>query len=193
MSQNIRTKTKTQARLQAKGQTLSPELWEYVHSSKSTAEIAARFGISLSTLTVRAKRAGLTLRKRGRWPLSEPSSVQKEILAFAAIHGGNEAALRFGISKQRVSKLQRRWSASTVLGQVNAKNGRFTANPCKIRFYLEPAVFDQLEKVLKHPWFPGVSSRNEAARLIVTMFLAGEIRSLKNGRVAPEKREAGSR
>src|SRR4051812_7034560 len=88
---------------------LSPELLEFLNSPVSTTEIAARYGISPSTLTVRAKRAGLPLRKRGCHPLKEPTPSQKEILAVAAVHGCQGAAVRFDLSKQRVNKLQHRW------------------------------------------------------------------------------------
>lgn len=169
---------------QRKALTLSPELWEFVNSPVPTSEIAARYGISPATLTVRAKRAGLPLRKRGRWPLSAPTPHQKKILAFAAIHGCQRAALRFDLSKQRVNKLQHRWKLwMTANPDLKTKTiKRCKAKQCIVRFRLGPASFHQLRKLLQHPWFHQLGSANQAAREIVNIFLAGEIRSLKSAR-----------
>src|SRR4051812_44751888 len=104
-----KAKNRTPRKRQGKALKLSPELFEFVNSPVSTTEIAARYGICPATLTVRAKRAGLPLRKRGRHPSKEPTPLQKKILAFAAVHGCQVSALRFGLSKQRVNALQHRW------------------------------------------------------------------------------------
>ena len=164
---------------------LSPELWEFVNLSVPTSEIAARYGISPATLTVRAKRAGLPLRKRGRHLLKEPTPLQKKILAFAAIHGCQQAALRFDLSKQRVNALQHRWKSWVAANpDLEPKTtNRRKANQYAVQFHLGPESFNQLRKLLQHPWFRRLESTNQAAREIVNIFLSGEIRSLKSSRV----------
>ena len=63
-----KAKKKTPRNRPGKALELSPELLEFVNSAVSTTEIAARYGISPATLTMRAKRAGLPLRQRGVIP-----------------------------------------------------------------------------------------------------------------------------
>ena len=163
---------------------LSPELWEFVNSSVRTSEIAARYGISPATLTVRAKRAGLPLRKRGRRLLKEPTPLQMKILTFAAIHGCQRAAGRFDLSKQRVNKIQHRWkswmAANPDLEPKATK--RRKANQHTVRFHLGPDSFNQLKKLLQHPWFRRLESTNQAAREIVNIFLSGQIRAANSSR-----------
>jgi hypothetical protein len=164
--------------------TLSPELWEFMNSAVPSREIAARYGISPATLTVRAKRAGLPLRKRGRWPLTAPTPDQKKILAFAAIQGCQRAASLFGLSKQRVNKLQHRWK-SWLTSNPDLKTK--IINGCKInqhivRFPLKPASFHQLRKLLQHPLFHQLESVNQIAGEIVESFLASKKPSLKSER-----------
>jgi hypothetical protein len=161
---------------------LSPELLEFVNSPVPTTEIAARYGISPATLTVRAKRAGLPLRKRGRHLSKEPTPLQRKILALAAVHGCQVAALRFNLSKQRVNKLQHRWNAWMAANTDHEPkaNRRRKTNRYLIRFHLGPDSFDQLKKLLQHPWFSRLESTNRAAREIVNIFLSGQIRGVKS-------------
>lgn len=180
-----KAKKKTHRNGPGKTPKLSPELLEFVNSPVSTSEIAARYGISPATLTVRAKKAGLPLRKRGRHPSKEPTSLQKNILAFASVHGCQVAAVRFGLSKQRVNALQHRWDDWMVANtdaEPNANRRRKT-NQYLIRFHLGPDSFDQLKKLLQHPWFSRLESTNRAAREIVNIFLSGQIRSAKSSAV----------
>jgi hypothetical protein len=187
MNDTIIGKAKKPARRneQRKVVNLSPELLEFINSPVSTSEIAARYGISPSTLTVRAKRAGLPLRNRGRHPMKEPTPVQKKILAVAAIYGCQGAALRFDMSKQRVNKLQHRWkewqAINTNCGSKTAT--RRNSDQHTVRFRLDSDSFNQLKKVLQHPWFNRLESTNQAAREIVNTFLFGGTRSLKLSRV----------
>lgn len=180
-----KSEMQAKSKAQRKAVTLSPELLEFVNSPLSTAEIAARYGISPATLTVRAKKAGLPLRKRGRRLLKEPTAHQKKILAFATIHGCQRAALRFEMTKQRVNTLQHRWESWVALN-IDCGPKATTlrkANQYTVRFRLGPDCFNQLKKLLRHPWFSRLESTNQAAREIVSIFLSGEIRSLKSKRI----------
>src|SRR5262245_48513188 len=135
--------------------TLSPELWEYLNSPLPTAEIAAAHGISAATLTVRAKRKGLPLRKCGRRPMTESTSLQRKILAFAEIHGCQKAGLKFDLTRQWVNRLQHRWEGWKATSQDReTKNAaRLKANQYTVRFRLERDSFHQLRRLLQHPWF----------------------------------------
>ena len=162
MTNHIRTKQLRHA----------PELRDFIQSTETTREIASRHGISQSTLTARAKRAGLPLRKRGRWQLLEPTANQKEILRLARTQTYAEVGSRFGLSKQRVSQLVRRWSDwKGPNGSELRKNCR--QKPVVVSFRLDDASYKHLRDLLKHPWFKRLGSTGAAAREIVHDFLAG--------------------
>jgi hypothetical protein len=149
----------------------SPELRDFIQSDERTSEIAQRHGISASTLTARAKRAGLPLRKRGRWRLAEPTAEQKAILELVRTHTYAEAGARVGVSKQRVSQVVRRWS------QGEASPTRRSGVNCRqktrvISFRVNDDVYRDLCQLLKHPWFKRLRSRGSAAREIVQKYLA---------------------
>jgi hypothetical protein len=177
-----KAKKRARRNQQRKGVNLPPELLEFINSPVRTSEIAARYGISPATLTVRAKQAGLPLRKRGRHPLKEPTASQKEILAVAAVHGCQGAAVRFDLSKQRVNKLQHRWKEWIAIntGRGPTPPARRNANQRTVRFRLGPESFNQLKKLLQHPWVSRLESTNQVAREIVNTFLT---RALKVSRV----------
>lgn len=149
----------------------SPELRDFITSKETTKEIARRHGISASALTARAKKAGLPLRKRGRWQLLEPTAKQKEILRLARTQTYAEVGSRFGLSKQRVSQLVRRWS------DWKGPNGSEPRKSCRqkpvvVSFRLDDASYKHLRDLLNHPWFKRLGSTGAAAREIVHDFLA---------------------
>jgi hypothetical protein len=162
-----------------------PELQDFIESNERTSEIAYRHGISASTLTARAKKAGLPLRKRGRWRSAEPTAEQKAILELARTHTYSEVGARFGITKQRVSQLVRRWIGweAPLPGGLGKKRRQ---KPRVISFRVGDDVYRHLRLLLKHPWFKRLGSKGSAAREIVQKYLAdvfAENRSSTSGRV----------
>src|SRR4051812_41622740 len=90
--------------------TQSRALAEYVNEpTKPVREIADKYGVSKGTLTVWAKNAGFKLRGRGRDKQTEPNMRTRKILERAAVATQEQAGKKFGVTKQRVSKLMRRW------------------------------------------------------------------------------------
>lgn len=160
--------------MSTKSRRLSPELLEYRDSAEPTRLIAARYCVSPSTLTVRARKAGLALRNRGRWKRTEPTTVQKKIIAMARTYGCRHTALRFGITKQRISFLMRRWK-----NWPDRLDGSRSTGAQVITFQISDSVMIQLDEVLKHPWFSHLDSTSDAAREIVKAFLSGNVASVK--------------
>lgn len=150
----------------------APELRDFINSKETTKEIAKRHGISPSTLTARAKRAGLPLRQRGRWQLTEPTAKQKQILRLVRTHTYAEVGSRFGMSKQRVSRLVGRWSGWTGPKGSESRKIR-TQKPRVVSFRVDNASYDCLRELLKHPWFKRLRSTGGAAREIVYRYLSG--------------------
>jgi transposase-like protein len=89
---------------------MADALKDYVNSpSTSVTAIAEKHGVSPSTLTVWAKKAKIRLRGRGRESQRQPSARTREILELADTLTQEEVGERFGMSKQRVSRILRRW------------------------------------------------------------------------------------
>jgi transposase len=84
-------------------------LVEYQKNELMTKEIAKKYGVSASTLTVWATAAGIKLRSRGRRRQDEPTMRQKEIIKMAQVLRYEDVGRRHGISKQAVHRLLRRW------------------------------------------------------------------------------------
>jgi len=73
------------------------------------AEIAKRLKISIATVCIWAKSLRLPPRRRGRRRQIEPSVRNQLLLRTARTISPGQAAVQFQISKQRVSRLMRRW------------------------------------------------------------------------------------
>jgi hypothetical protein len=84
-------------------------LAEYRKRELTTEEIAAKHRISTATLTVWAKKAGLPLRKRGRRARTEPTPRQREIIMLASVCKYDVVGAQFGMCKQSVYRLVKRW------------------------------------------------------------------------------------
>lgn len=85
-------------------------LQEYQHSTDSTAVIADRLGVSMAMLTVWAKDNGVPLRQRGRNKADAPSEADRHRLELIAGGMTQEAVAKdTDISKQRMSRIVRRW------------------------------------------------------------------------------------
>jgi transposase len=88
---------------------MSDALKDYVNTERPTKDIAAQYGVSASTLTVWAKKQGIALRGRGRERQRQPDARTREILEMAETLVLEDVGKAAGISKQRVSKILRRW------------------------------------------------------------------------------------
>lgn len=89
---------------------MADALKDYVgHPTMSATDIAVKHGVSPSTLTVWAKKARIRLRGRGRQSLRQPSARTRDILELAESLTLEDVGLRFGMKKQRVSKIVKRW------------------------------------------------------------------------------------
>lgn len=87
----------------------------YRTSPNTTAEIAARFGLTASSVTNAAKQAGLRLRHRGRKPLSSPSPASEEILREAWCDTYANVGRRHRLSRQRVGQVVGKWHDWAVM------------------------------------------------------------------------------
>jgi len=84
-------------------------LADYQKREMTTDEIAAKHGISGATLTVWAKKARLPLRGRGRRQIQEITSRNKLIVELAETLTFEATGRSFGISRQRVWRIVKRW------------------------------------------------------------------------------------
>ena len=84
-------------------------LADYQASQKTTNEIAREHHVSLATITLWAKKAGLTLRRRGRRRMKQTPPRNKLILEYAAILTYEATGRIFGISRQGVWRIVKRW------------------------------------------------------------------------------------
>jgi transposase-like protein len=88
---------------------MSDALKDYANTEIPTSEIATKYRVSPSTLTVWAKKAKVPLRGRGRSKLKQPNARTREILELAEVMVLEDVGGRFGMSKQRVAKIVKRW------------------------------------------------------------------------------------
>ena len=89
-------------------------LADYQNMSLTTEDIATKYGVSLATITVWAKRAGLSLRKRGRWHQTVPTPLQAEIIKLAEVLTMAEVGEKVGMHKQSVHRIIKRWRERTA-------------------------------------------------------------------------------
>lgn len=88
---------------------MAQALKDYQDPSIHTDVIADKYGVSTSTLTVWAKRANLTLRKRGRKAQSMPSAKHQRIIQLAQLYSYEQVGQEFGLHKQAVHRIVTRW------------------------------------------------------------------------------------
>lgn len=89
---------------------MADALKDYVNCpTMSATVIAEKHGVSPSTLTVWAKKAKIRLRGRGRESQRQPSARTREILELADTLTLEDVGKRFGMTKQRVSRIVKRW------------------------------------------------------------------------------------
>lgn len=148
----------------------------YQKNEQTTDELARRYGVHASLVTYLAKQAGIPLRGQGVRPRLAPSHKAQELLLEAWTTTYAEAAARFGVSKQHVGHLVKRWRAWAVaqfgprkikrvesLGNQEHRPVK-TVRPHVICFRVTDSELGELEAQrgkLPAPW---VSSSHSAAR-----------------------------
>ncbi len=147
----------------------------------TTAEIAYRFGVVKGSVTHAARRAGLSLRKRGSRRQTAPSPATQAILLEAWTDTYENVANRCGVTKQRIAKIVGRWRnwALTQFGPREITTPKqlvcerkpfqrdpFAAGPHVISFRIPDSVFRVLkERSAKHD--PHASPHATARSLIL--------------------------
>jgi hypothetical protein len=84
-------------------------LADYRKRELTTEEIAFKHGVSTASLTVWAKKAALPSRNRGRRRQDMPTARQQEIIRLASIYKYDQVGARFGMHKQSVHRIIKRW------------------------------------------------------------------------------------
>jgi transposase len=84
-------------------------LADYTQGDMTVQDIAKKHTISTATLTVWAKKAGLTLRQRGRRRQVMPTERQLEIIKLASVYRYDQVGARWGMHKQSVHRIVKRW------------------------------------------------------------------------------------
>jgi transposase-like protein len=150
----------------------------YSDSGLTVGEIARRFGVSPATISNRAKQLGLKQRGRGRWKRETPDAPHKQMLLLLDTESQASVARRFGVSRQRVNQIVRRWK--DWQSDRSKARGRSRLQPSyRITFRINKRAFIQLETALNHPWFKSLRSPNQAACEIVNNFLSTIFRRIQ--------------
>ena len=90
-------------------------LADYQNRALTTDDIAKKYGVSIATVTVWAKKAGLCLRSRGRWTPVLPSDRHAKIIELAKTLTYREVGERMNLHKQAVHRIVKRWEAREKL------------------------------------------------------------------------------
>lgn len=88
---------------------MAAALADYRKNELTSEEIAVKHGVSKATLTVWAKKAGVPLRNRGRKRYESPTARQREIIQLASVYNYDKVGERFGMLKQSVHRIVKRW------------------------------------------------------------------------------------
>lgn len=88
---------------------MAAALADYRRRDMTTEEIGALHGVSPATLTVWATKTGTPLRKRGRKPQEQPTPRQLEIIKLASVYTYDQVGAKFGMEKQSVHRIVKRW------------------------------------------------------------------------------------
>jgi len=88
---------------------IAAALQDYRNPALTTSEVAEKYDISPSTLTVWARKRGVPLRTRGRWPQTAPTTQQMAIVKLAQRLTCEQVGARMGMHKQSVHRILKRW------------------------------------------------------------------------------------
>ena len=88
---------------------MASALADYTQGDMTVQDIAKKHDISTATLTVWAKKAGLTLRQRGRRRQVMPTERQLEIIKLASVYRYDQVGARWRMHKQSVHRIVKRW------------------------------------------------------------------------------------
>jgi hypothetical protein len=82
---------------------------DYQKSDLTTEAIAKKHGVWPATLTVWAAKAKIPLRGRGRRKYSAPTPFHLKVLSLAGVLRYEQIGRKFGIEKQQVHRIVKRW------------------------------------------------------------------------------------
>lgn len=174
-----KTIEKSGQKARVSGRGLNSMLKDYVEGKKSVDAIAKHYGVTPGALTTRVKKLGLPLRGRGRWQREKPTPKQKQIIAFAAKESCQKAALKFGISKQRVSKIVSRWKDQSLSSSAKRCEPKASISAAAsqqklhvISFRVDSYFLDRLKRELQRSIFKALESPSEVARELLMIFLS---------------------
>jgi Homeodomain-like domain len=108
-------------------ETVREALAAYKANKLTSEQIAALYKICPATLTVWAKKAGFKLRTRGRRTLTQPTPRHLKILELAAHLRYDQIGAQFGMHKQQVHRIIKRWHSWTKPNGAPFKPGDILA------------------------------------------------------------------
>jgi hypothetical protein len=164
---------------------------DYKSARLSNVELAMRHGVSPATITYWVKKAGLSLRHPGRRPLRQPNRTHRQIIELAQHQTYEETGRKFGLSRQRVHYIIKRWEGdrprkselSATLpgpGDIREKKGEV------ISFRLSGKQVSKVQEFLQPFGVNGIASNSRACRAVLLMVLAG-CASTEFSRLSPDQ------
>jgi hypothetical protein len=155
----------------------------YAGGTMRVSDIAEKLGVSSATISIRAKKLGLTPKKRGRWRRKRPSGHQQVILRQLKDLSGAEVARRNQLSRQRVHQIAKRWLVAkdppTHEGITEFSEKSTTrANGRRVHvisFRLSLTEVSALLAERRQLTVSRAASANQVARAIVSKFLSKEL------------------
>jgi transposase len=190
---NLREKNETRMK------TISPKfavaMQEYQSGQFTNQALAARHGVSLSTIHHWIRRAGVPRKPHGPHPLEEPSPTHRKIIELSAELTGYEIARRLGLSPQRVYQVLTRWEhlrpqrsqppAKTVVAPVRKPRRELRSKI--VAFRLTAPQADQVRATLMSLGFGNRLSNGSACRAVLLSAVGcGQVVLPRNGTsVAP--------
>lgn len=146
-------------------------------------EIAERYGVSPSAISMRAKQLGLKPRARGRWRLGAPVGKQQQVLTLLAQNTQASVARRLGVTRQRIHQIVRRWPSHVSkqhVEDIEVVPPQREPHPHVISFRLSTKANTSLKWARKSLGLSALASRNQVARAIVNNFLMAHERNFNS-------------
>ena len=148
---------------------------EYQSGRFTNALLARRHGVSLSTISHWARKANLTQKPRGRRSLDKPNATQQEMIELSAHLTLAKIAERFGVSRQRVHQVLKRWSqlrptpppAAEVHPNLAPVRHVRELKDTVVSFRLSAPQIGRVNEMLHMVELPKRVSRNQACRLFL--------------------------
>ena len=172
-------------------------LHDYTQTDMSVEAIGKKHEASAAAVCRVAKAAGVGLRGRGRKRLTEPSARNRQILEWVKTHPHAPVGRKFGISKQRVGDIVKRWASPTEVSSpppvsahadtlVVASSKPIATGPQQavdstgawhsvISFRITTEEAHRVDECREKQLALGAASRSQAARTILLGYLTGKV------------------